>query len=90
MGTMDALDFPLGSFDAVVVIDSLYSCKDLTATIGQFLRILRTGGQMGLFYTHIVESSESSLAHVSGKPGERLFAFVLNWVELSKFEDIQD
>src|SRR6202171_6879808 len=49
MGTMDALDFPAGSFDAVVVIDSLYSCKDPTATIGPFLRIWRTGGPQGWF-----------------------------------------
>jgi ubiquinone/menaquinone biosynthesis C-methylase UbiE len=74
MGTMDALDFPPASFDAVVVIDSLYFCKDLTATIGQFLRILRTGGQMGLFYTHIVESSESSLAAGDTKLGAALRA----------------
>jgi len=74
MGTMDTLDFPPGSFDAVVVIDSLYSCKDLTATIGQFLRILRTGGQMGLFYTHIVESSEGSLAASDTKLGAGLRA----------------
>ena len=65
---------PAGSFDAVVVIDSLYFCKDLTATIGQFLRILRTGGQMGLFYTHIVESSESSLAASDTKLGAALRA----------------
>ena len=74
VGTMDAMDFSPGSFDAVVVIDSLYFCKDLTATIGQFLRILRAGGQMGLFYTHIVESSESSLAASDTKLGAALRA----------------
>jgi cyclopropane fatty-acyl-phospholipid synthase-like methyltransferase len=57
-GSMDALDFPASSFDAVVVIDSLYFCKDLAATIGQFQKILRADGQMALFYTHIATSPE--------------------------------
>jgi len=74
VGTMDAMDFSPGSFDAVVVIDSLYFCKDLAATIRQFLKILRTGGQVGLFYTHIVESPESSLAASDTKLGAALRA----------------
>jgi cyclopropane fatty-acyl-phospholipid synthase-like methyltransferase len=74
VGTMDAMDFSPESFDAVVVIDSLYFCKDLAATIRQFLKILRTGGQMGLFYTHILESPESSLAAGETKLGAALRA----------------
>jgi ubiquinone/menaquinone biosynthesis C-methylase UbiE len=56
VGTMDALDFPAASFDAVVSIDSLYFPKDLPGTIGQFKKVLRPGGQMALFYTHITEA----------------------------------
>lgn len=52
VGTMDAIDLPAASFDAVVAIESLYFPKDLAVTIGQFKRLLRPGGRMGLFYTH--------------------------------------
>ena len=74
VATMDAMDFPPGSFDAVVVIDSLYFCKDLTATIGQFLKVLGKGGQLAFFYTHIAESPESSLAASDTKLGAALRA----------------
>jgi ubiquinone/menaquinone biosynthesis C-methylase UbiE len=74
VGTMDAMDFAPGSFDAVVVIDSLYFCKDLTETIGQFLRILTPLGQLAFFYTHITESPESSLAASDTKLGAALRA----------------
>ena len=53
LGSMDALEFPRGSFDAIVSIESLYFPKDLAATVGQFKVLLRPGGRMGLFYTHI-------------------------------------
>jgi SAM-dependent methyltransferase len=52
VGTMDAIDLPTASFDAVIAIESLYFPTDLAATIGQFTRLLRPGGRMGLFYTH--------------------------------------
>ncbi len=53
VGTIDALDFPAASFDAVISIDSLYFPKDLPGAISQFKKVLRPGGQMALFYTHI-------------------------------------
>ena len=55
VGTMEALDFSPGSFDAVIAIESLYLCKDLASTIGQFNRLLRARSQMALFYTYIAE-----------------------------------
>jgi ubiquinone/menaquinone biosynthesis C-methylase UbiE len=55
VGTMDALDFPPASFEAVVAIESLYFAKDLTRTLHQFRMVLRSHGQMALFFTHIAE-----------------------------------
>lgn len=55
IGTMDALEFPPASFDAVVSIESLYFPKDLASTVGQFKALLRPGGRMGLFFTHFGE-----------------------------------
>ncbi len=74
VATMDALDFSPGSFDAVIALESLYFCKNLTSTIGQFQKILRTGGQMGLFYTHIADSTGESLAASDTKLGAALRA----------------
>jgi SAM-dependent methyltransferase len=53
VGTMDALDFPPASFDAVIAIESLYFPKDLAGSVSQFKTVLRSGGQMALFFTHI-------------------------------------
>ncbi len=74
IGTMDALDFSPSSFDAVIAIESLYFCKDLILTIAQFQKILRTGGQMALFYTHIADSTGDSLAAADTKLGAALRA----------------
>ena len=59
VGTMDALEFPVGSFDAIVSIESLYFPKDLTETVRQFKALLRPGGRMGLFFTHLGEKGAS-------------------------------
>jgi len=72
IGTMDALDFSPSSFDAVIAIESLYFCNDLISTIAQFQKILRTGGQMALFYTHIADSAGDSLAAADTKLGAAL------------------
>ena len=67
VGTMDALDFPSASFDAVIAIDSLYFSKDLANTISQFRTVLRSGGQMALFYTHIAGTPEGGLGPADTK-----------------------
>jgi SAM-dependent methyltransferase len=54
-GTMDAMEFPDASFDAIVAIESLYFPKDLTATTKRFKELLRPGGRMGLFFTDFGE-----------------------------------
>jgi SAM-dependent methyltransferase len=74
IGTMDALDFSPSSFDAVIAIESLYFCNNLISTIAQFQKILRTGGQMALFYTHIADSTGDSLAAGDTKLGAALRA----------------
>lgn len=67
VGTMEALDFPPASFDAVICIDSLYFAKNLDLTIGQFKAALRPGGQMGLFYTHITDAPGGCLGPADTK-----------------------
>lgn len=49
---MNDLKFPPSSFDAVISIDSHYFAKDLDRTMAGFCRVLKDGGQMGLFHTH--------------------------------------
>ena len=48
---LDTLDFPDGSFDALVSIDTLYMPNDLDATLRKMAALLRPGGRMGLFYS---------------------------------------
>lgn len=55
-GDMNALDLPNQSFDAVVSLDTLYWVADLTDTMAQVAKLLRPGGQMGIFMlTHVPE-----------------------------------
>ncbi|MGH9775363.1 MAG: class I SAM-dependent methyltransferase [Candidatus Acidiferrales bacterium] len=74
LGTMEALEFPPASFDAVIAIESLYFPKDLVATIGQFKAVLRLGGQMALFYTHIADAPGGGLGPAVTKLGAALQA----------------
>lgn len=48
-GDMNALDLPQRSFDSVVSIDTLYWVEDLTKTMAQVTKLLKSGGQMGIF-----------------------------------------
>ncbi len=59
---LDALDFPPASFDAVIAIESMYFPKDLMTTVGQFKKLLRPGGRMGLFFTHLGAEGPASAA----------------------------
>lgn len=61
VGSLDNLDLAPSSFDAVISIDSLYFCKNMSATMAQFRRVLRPAGQMAFLYTHVVASPEESL-----------------------------
>ena len=48
---LDTLNFPEGSFDALVAIDTLYMPNDLDATLRKMAALLRPGGRMGIFYS---------------------------------------
>jgi ubiquinone/menaquinone biosynthesis C-methylase UbiE len=60
-GNLDHLPFPPASFDALVAIDTLYMPNDLDDTLAQMRTILRPGGQMGIFYSHMIWDEEASL-----------------------------
>ena len=48
---LDTLDFPDGTFDALVAIDTLYMPNDLDATLRKMAALLKPGGRMGIFYS---------------------------------------
>jgi len=77
VGTMDALDFPPASFDAVIAIESLYFPKDLAGAVSQFKTVLRSGGQMALFYTHIADAPGGAVG-----PGDTKLATALRTSEI--------
>jgi len=51
---LDTLDFPDGSFDALIAIDTLYMPNDLDATLRKMAALLKPGGRMGIFYSTAV------------------------------------
>lgn len=56
---MNDLDFPPGSFDTVIAIDTLYFVADLETTIGRMKSILTSAGQMGVFYSQMASPEDS-------------------------------
>jgi ubiquinone/menaquinone biosynthesis C-methylase UbiE len=52
VGDINALELPPNTFDAVISIDSLYFSSDYTRTIGELVRLLRPGGQMGIYFSY--------------------------------------
>ncbi len=59
VGNLDELDFPPGSFDTLISIDTLYMPNNLEATLQQMLRLLTPGGQIAAFYSDLVEEESS-------------------------------
>ncbi len=59
VGNLDCIDFPDGYFDAVISIDTLYMPTNLTETVRQIKNILKPGGQMGIFYSHVLWGNSS-------------------------------
>lgn len=54
VGNLDCIDYPAHSFDALISVDTLYMPTDLTDTIRQMKHILKLGGQMAIFYSHVL------------------------------------
>lgn len=57
---MDTLSFPDESFDTILAIDTLYFVKDLDSLIRKCKKLLNSGGQMGIFYSVMMEEGQSS------------------------------
>ena len=51
---LDTLDFPDGSFDTLIAIDTLYMPNDLDTTLGKMAALLKPGGRIGIFYSTAV------------------------------------
>lgn len=54
VGNLDCIDYPAHSFDALISVDTLYMPTDLTDTVHQMKNILKPGGQMVIFYSHVL------------------------------------
>jgi ubiquinone/menaquinone biosynthesis C-methylase UbiE len=54
IGNLDDLPFPRHSFDTLISIDTLYMPNDLDATLAQMVHLLTLGGQMAIFYLHML------------------------------------
>ena len=75
VGNLDQLPFPPHSFDTLVAIDTLYMPNDLESTLRQMSDLLQPGGQMAIFYTHMLwdASSPRQSLHADHTPlGEAL------------------
>ena len=57
-GDMNDLEFPAGSFDAVISLDTLYWAADLDETLSTLVTALKPGGRMGLFMNHHIEEGD--------------------------------
>jgi SAM-dependent methyltransferase len=60
IGSMNRLDFPAASFDTILSLDTLYFATDLPRTLERLKILLRTGGQMGLFWSQRVPGGEDT------------------------------
>ncbi len=64
---MESLDYPEGSFDAVISIDTLYYVKDLENTVERILKALKHDGTMYAFY-HVHPDVSAFCDPVNGSP----------------------
>jgi SAM-dependent methyltransferase len=64
---MNTMDFPCGSFDAVMMIDSMYFVGDIPGLLQHIKQWVKLGGQMGLSYSCWVgEGGSEMLVSASG------------------------
>ncbi|MFX0114431.1 MAG: class I SAM-dependent methyltransferase [Candidatus Hodarchaeota archaeon] len=62
VGDMNDLALPLSTFDGIIAIDTLYpvNLESLEATISKIKDLLKSTGQMGIFYAQYQSPTESS------------------------------
>ena len=67
VGDFNNLDFAPRSFNAIYAIDTLYptNVNDLNATIAKLKSLLKSKGQIGIFFAQIIESKEQEEILVS-------------------------
>jgi ubiquinone/menaquinone biosynthesis C-methylase UbiE len=58
VGNLDHLDYPEHFFDVILSIDSLYMPNHLDETLQKMIRLLKSGGQVAVFYTQMVWGSD--------------------------------
>ena len=54
------LKFPDNFFDVIIAIDSIYFVDDFEKTIGNLKKILKSNGEMAIFFTQTIKINESS------------------------------
>ena len=79
VGDMNDLDMSDDSFDTVIAIDTLYFVENLEDVLNQTQRLLNPGGQMGLFFSKMIEA---------GEPKERLRADRTRLAEVLKSDSL--
>ena len=57
-GNFNALDYPEGSFDVIVSLDTLYWASDLQATLSALVGMLKPGGRLAVFMNHHIAEGE--------------------------------
>jgi ubiquinone/menaquinone biosynthesis C-methylase UbiE len=60
VGNLDDLPYPPRAFDTLIAIDTLYMPNDLDHTLAQMHELLVPGGQMALFYQHMLWGDQES------------------------------
>ncbi len=83
-GNFNELDYPEGTFDSVISLDTLYWASDLKATLSALKRALKSGGRIGIFMNHhigegdtpdLLAARHSKLAKAIAKVGLPLQTF---------------
>lgn len=66
IGNLDYINFPANQFDAVISVDTLYMPANLNETVSQIKALLKPGGHVAIFYSHMLwEPSEQEQSTLS-------------------------
>ncbi len=81
-GDYMSLDFPDGSFDSVMAIESLLSAPDLAYVLGEFYRLLRPGGTVALCHcTKEGEMTAEQMANFQASNMANQLPTLHEWIE---------